>query len=99
MSFFKTLDTKLKTVITCRLSNVQNIALCIHIFKEILHLHNRFKKQIYCEIQIFWTAVYGYAVNRPSLAEVGLSKKKKKEEEKKNWSDHISTVCLWVESE
>jgi len=36
-----------------RLSNVQNIALCIHIFKEILHLHNHwFKRQIYCEIPL-----------------------------------------------
>jgi len=36
MSFFKTLDTKLKVVITCNTG-----------FKEILHLHNHwFKKQI-----------------------------------------------------
>ncbi len=51
MSFFKTLDKTQNThYLKHRLSNVQNFAYCIHIFKEALHLQKHwFKKLIYYE--------------------------------------------------
>jgi len=38
--------------------------------------------------------VYGYAVNRPSLAEVGLSKKKKEKEKKRKTDQTTFLLCV-----